>query len=79
LFADGDAFPSLQSPSLHLHRKQGSDMTKGIFRSGDDSARVDYGRHAVTIPREEYSVNEYEPPFHTLATKEEFEAAAAAG
>jgi hypothetical protein len=54
-------------------------MTKGIFRSGDDSARVDYGRHAVTIPREEYSVNEYEPPFHTLPTKEEFEAAAAAG
>lgn len=47
-------------------------MIKGIYRSGNDWAQVDGGKHSNSVPHNEYCVNEYEPPFDTLPTKEEF-------
>jgi hypothetical protein len=41
-------------------------MVKGIFRTSNGWVQVDYGAHSAPIPRYQYEVNEYQPPFDSL-------------
>lgn len=47
-------------------------MPRGVFRDKDGFATVDYGTHRLPIPREYYVANDYEPPYDTLPTEQEY-------
>jgi hypothetical protein len=50
-------------------------MAKGIFRSTDGWAQVDYGNHSAPIPRNTYDENSYQPPFEKLPLEADYKAA----
>ncbi len=48
-------------------------MPHGMYRD-DEWVQVSYeGRASVSIPRAHYEAEGYEPPFHDLLTKEQFD------
>jgi hypothetical protein len=50
-------------------------MAKGIFRTSNGWAQVGYGAHSAPIPRYQYEVNEYQPPFDSLPFEADYRAA----
>jgi hypothetical protein len=50
-------------------------MAKGIFRTSNGWAQVDYGAHSAPIPRYQYEANEYQPPFDSLPFEADYGAA----
>jgi hypothetical protein len=50
-------------------------MAKGIFRTSNGWAQVDYGAHSAPIPRYQYEANEYQPPFDSLPFEADYRAA----
>jgi hypothetical protein len=58
------------------------DNPRGLYRSETMAsvgpcATVDYGTHTGMLTKRDYLIKGYEPPFHTLPTIEEYEAAKA--
>lgn len=52
-------------------------MATGLYKtgspkSGDEHAMVDYGSNQIEIPRARYETQNYEPPFDTLPTREQY-------
>jgi hypothetical protein len=50
-------------------------MLKGIFRTSNGWVQVDYGAHSAPIPRYQYEVNGFQPPFDNLPFEADYRAA----
>jgi hypothetical protein len=50
-------------------------MAKGIFRTPDGWAEVDYGAHTISITRVRYEQLGYQPPFDALPLEIDYRAA----
>lgn len=49
-------------------------MPQGLYQDGDWAQVSDNGKISIPIPRDQYEVKGYLPPFDQLPTKEEYEA-----
>ena len=58
-----------------LRKKRSAPMVKGIFRTSNGWVQVDYGAHSAPIPRYQYEVNGFQPPFDNLPFEADYRAA----
>jgi hypothetical protein len=47
-------------------------VPKGLYRTDDGWAMVDYGKHRSTVTRKQYREQNYQPPFTDLPAEKEF-------
>ena len=50
--------------------EQERNAPRGLFRTSDEWAMVEYGNHQMSIPRQRYEEQDYEPPFELLPLNE---------